>query len=555
MNRKTDINISIDAKIIDGLVQLNETQKKILICVNQDGTLAGVIADGDIRRAFINGSVPADSIRDALNPNALFLSELSSADEARSLLSSKISVIPVVDARHKVLGYYQYKERQDDTIIKNRSVTVLGLGYVGLTLALIMAENGFAVSGFDTNQSLLESLREKKPPFFEKGMGSLLEKHINIGLKLYESIGAARSDIYVITVGTPVIGAEKEPDIQHLRDAAVSVGQVLEMGDLVVLRSTVPIGCTRGEVLPILEQMSQLKCGQDFYLSFAPERTAEGVALQELRYNPQIIGAYDSRSYDLTARLFNELTPTLINVGTIEGAEMGKLMDNTFRDHLFAYSNLTAKMAESLGLNFHKLIDAVNFGYKRSMIPKPSPGVGGPCLSKDPYILKSTFDFLGIDAGLLLEARCINESGPAQVKRKLEALLGRSGKSLQACRKISLIGMAFKGFPETSDLRDSTSLWFLEQLPDPSIVHVYDPVVPEPDLAALGVTPVSLEAAFQDADAVIILNNHKSYASWEIQGLLNTMNKPAVIIDTWYNFDPITFKTVEGILYGGLGND
>lgn len=555
MIRDNDIFISVDAKIIDGLKLLNERQKKILICINNDKTLAGVVADGDIRRALVKGSMPGSSIKKALNKNAFFLNDQISFIEAQTFLSNTKSIIPVVDCTHKVVGYYQYKEYKDINLIKNKKVAVLGLGYVGLTLALSLAENGFTVHGFDINQSLLDKLRNKQPPFFEKGLDALLDKHVGNNFKLYSNIESAKADIYVITVGTPIIGQNKVPNIRYIEDAAGSIAKVLEPGDLVVLRSTVSIFCSREIVLPALEKGSGLKCGSDFYISFAPERTAEGVALKELRYNPQLIGAYDAQSYDLTARLFNELTPTLINVGSLEAAELCKLMDNTFRDHIFAYSNLIAQLAENIDLNIHSLIDAVNFGYNRNNIPKPSPGVGGPCLSKDPYILNQAFDRLGHRSNLLLETRRINESGPSLIKSKLEALLNVAGKSLKTCKKISLIGMAFKGFPETSDLRDSTAVWFLECLPDRSVIHTYDPVVPESDLRSLGITPTSLDDAFANADAVVILNNHKSYSSWNITRLVSSMNKPAVVIDTWYNFNPVTFKTFEGILYGGVGND
>lgn len=555
MNKSQDILISTDAKIIDALVQLNESRKKILICTDADGGLAGVVADGDIRRALINGKRPEDPIVYALNKEPIFVNEQASYQEAQGLLTDKISIIPILDPRRRVKGYYQYKERKDLTVIKNRSITILGLGYVGLTLALILAEKGFTVRGFDVDQGLLENLQNGKAPFFEKGLKELLVKHVGSNLKLFKKIENAKSDIYIITVGTPIFSPKKEPNIGYIRKAATSIAGVLESGDMVILRSTVPIGCTRKEVLPILEEVSRLRCGKDFCLAFAPERTIEGIALQELLRNPQIIGAYDERSYHLTARLFNEITPTLINVGSLEAAEMGKLLDNTFRDHIFAYSNLMAVLSERLGVNFHKLIEAVNFGYHRNMIPKPSPGVGGPCLSKDPYILKNAFDTLGLEASILQVTREINEIGPSYIKQKLEVLLEKVGKSLGRCKKIGLVGMAFKGYPETSDLRDSTSVWFLDQLPDKRIVWAYDPVVADEDLSDLGITPASLENTFKGADAVVILNNHKSYGAWNIHGLLHSMNKPAVLIDTWYNFDPMLFKQASGVLYGGLGND
>jgi len=249
------------------------------------------------------------------------------------------------------------------------------------------------------------------------------------------------------------------------------------------------------------------------------------------------------------------VTNSVIDVGSLEAAEMAKLIDNTYRDHVFAYSNLMSLLAERLNINFHKLADAVNFGYKRNMIPKPSPGVGGPCLSKDPYILKTVMEKFAINADLLAVTRRINEYGPLHVKEKLERLLRRVGKSLDTAGKICIIGLAFKGEPETSDMRDSTSLRFLDLLPNKKVVYAYDPIVPKSNIESLGISSASLQEAFKDADAAVILNNHKSYCKWKIDKLLDSMNKPAVFIDTWHNYEPLTFKRQKGILYGGLGND
>ncbi|MCK4825336.1 nucleotide sugar dehydrogenase, partial [bacterium] len=342
-------------------------------------------------------------------------------------------------------------------------------------------------------------------------------------------------------------------DISYVLKAIASVGKLLESKDLVLLRSTIPVGFTQEEVIPELEKQSGLKVGEDFHIAFAPERTAEGVALKELRYNPQIVGGYDDKSYELAASLFNSFTPSIIHVKSLEAAEMCKLLDNTYRDHKFAFANQLTKLTERLGLDLCEIIEALNHGYSRNDIPKPSPGVGGPCLSKDPYILSSVFKQHDLDSSLILNCRKVNELGPVQVKETLEKLLKKADKKITSA-KLFLIGFAFKGTPETSDLRGSTSLAFLDLLPDKQNIRGYDPVVSSNDIRGLGITPVSLEEGFENADAAIILNNHPSYQDINIVEMFSKMNRPAVFIDTWHIFDPLDIKRIGGLLYGGVGN-
>ena len=555
MIKSKDIIILDTAKITDAFVQLNVTKKKYLICVDDNGRLKGVCTDGDIRRYLIKGHGIDDPIVAAINIDPVTISTQASSEEARSLLSFRHRIIPVIDEHNVVVGYYSFKEKHEPFSIRNRSIMILGMGYVGVTLGTVLAEVGFRVRGFDIDPETIRKFQQDSPLFFESGLQRRLGVHANKAFTFTTDIEKAKSDTYIITVGTPLQTNKKTLKIDYISKASEMIGSVLEKGDLVILRSTVPVGCSRNTVLKTLEEKSGLKVGQDFWLSFAPERTAEGVALEELKKNPQIIGGYDGLSYDLTARLFNTITHSVIDVGSIEAAELVKLMDNTFRYHIFAYANYMAILAEKLGLDIHELIEAANVNYARNLIPKPSPGVGGPCLSKDPYILKEVLKKQGINTELISALQDINESGPDLIKDKLENLLQQVGKGLKTAEKISIIGLAFKGDPETSDIRESTSLWFIDKIQTKSNVYAYDPVVAREDIGKLGITPVSLEEAFHNADAVLFLNNHNSYTDIDLTALLNTMNKPAIIIDAWHIFEPLYFKRQEGILYGGLGND
>ncbi|MGE4503953.1 MAG: nucleotide sugar dehydrogenase, partial [Desulfovibrionaceae bacterium] len=469
MIKEQDILIRPEATIIEALKQLNATRKKHLIVVGPDehgdGALLGVLTDGDIRRSIIESADLELPVKRVMNARPVKVSEQATPDEVARLLTARLSILPVVDAHGRFVGYHSAQRKLYRDPIRDRSVTILGMGYVGLTLGIVLADSGFRVYGYDVNRDLVRRLEKGLSPFYEQGLSKYLALHAGQGLKFRSELEEARSDVYIITVGTPLLPGTKKPDVGYLEAALTDIGRVLQAGNLVILRSTVPVGTCAGKAIPILERESGLTCGKDFMLSFAPERTAEGRALKELRTNPQIVGSNDPLAYRVTAELFNTFTSTTIDVGSLEAAELCKLIDNTFRDHVFAYANNLAPLAEKLGLNITDLFDAVNLLYSRNAIPRPSPGVGGPCLSKDPFILRMAFDEHGLDPGLLMDVRRINEAGPAHLAQKLRQLLARAGKTIEGCEKIVLVGLAFKGEPETSDLRDSTALWFLDELP------------------------------------------------------------------------------------------
>ncbi|OGV38831.1 MAG: hypothetical protein A2X48_18300 [Lentisphaerae bacterium GWF2_49_21] len=437
--------------------------------------------------------------------------------------------------------------------IKNKTVMILGLGYVGLTLGLVMADSGYAVKGFDVNKGLMAKLKRKEPPFYENGLQDLLDDHIDKRFKLVDSPEGNAAEVFIITVGTPIDKETKEPKMDMIRGAAKTVGKMLSKDNIVILRSTVMIGTTRNVVIPELEKASGMKAGKDFFVAFCFERTAEGRALKELRVLPQIIGGYDEKSCEIASRLFNEYTPTIIKVDSVETAELCKLMDNCYRDVRFAFANQLATLAEKIGLNIHKAIDAVNLNYQRNSIPKPSPGVGGPCLTKDPYILNKVFRLCGMDADLLLSARKINETSVKVIPSRCDKILRGSGKTLKGAR-VFVVGFAFKGEPETSDLRDSTTLWFLESLRKyTKDISGYDPVVTSAEIKNLGIKAVGIEDGFRNADAVFIMNNHRSYLHWNIEKLVVKMNKPAIFFDSWYVFAERNMAQYKDIIYTSIG--
>ena len=363
--------------------------------------------------------------------------------------------MPVLNIKNEVKGYYSFKDKNQLYSSKSRKVLIFGMGYVGLTLGATISNLGFNVLGYDKNKSVIKNLKKGVPPFFEKGLKKYIDPSINYNLTFIDKIKKNIASIYICAVGTPVNNKTKKVNINSIVQVSQQISKILKKDDLVVMRSTMPIGTTRNIVIPILEKKTKLKAGKDFHIVSAPERTAEGKAMQELRENPQIIGSINQTSFQKASELFSTFTKSIISLPTLESAEFSKLLDNTFRDSIFAYINQMIPLTEKFNIDLCEVVDAVNHGYPRNNIPKPSPGVGGPCLVKDPYLLVY-FEKLKINNILLSGSRKVNENTTKYLYSKLNYFL-KNWKNFNNS-KIFIVGLAFKGNPETSDLRDSTSI-------------------------------------------------------------------------------------------------
>lgn len=430
-------------------------------------------------------------------------------------------------------------------------ICVMGMGYVGLTLSVVLAEVGYDVWGIEIDKGIVKKLNKGEPHFFEKNLAIRLKHQVKAKrLHFVTKAPCIPFSVIIISVGTPLKMGTKVPDLSYIDQVVADVAELIQPGCLVCMRSTVPVGLTRSKVLPVLEEKSGLKVGTDFYLAFTPERTLEGNALQELRENPQVIGGITEKGTEKAASFFLKVTPTVVNVSSIEVAEFAKIIDNTFRDIRFSFANEMALISEHLGLDINEVIHAANIHYPRNNIPIPSPGVGGACLSKDPHILIDLAEKAGYHPRLIAEARRINEGYPSLIVERIQETLKKMGKELDEAN-VLITGFAFKGKPETADLRDSTSLWLLRELKSRSscVIRGYDPIVEEAKIRELGIEIVTLPDGFKKIDVLIIANNHESYKDWDINDLISKLNKPAIIYDAWRMLDKEIVESFEGTVY------
>ena len=408
---------------------------------------------------------------------------------------------------------------------KDLNIGVIGLGYVGLTLGIAAANSGIVTYGVEINPLIKQSLSQNKAHFFEPGLDDLIEDLNNRKFFCVEQFPKdVEFDAFVITVGTPLVKGEKEPNKSYIKSALESLADVYTGNELIILRSTVAVGTTRNVVIPTLSSL----CGKpdsEILASMCPERTVEGKAVEELATLPQVISGNNDESLHIAREVFGRITPSLIEVESLEAAELTKLYCNTYRDIMFAVGNVFCMAAQEFGVDGSKIIEAANEDYVRSNICKPG-FVAGPCLEKDAYILtsnmpeSSTRDFI-------LKARAYNESLEDMV-------VGWVARNLPRGSKIALSGMAFKGVPETSDLRGSSSVNIARKLKEAGFVlKLHDFVAYESELKDLELGEVldNLDEACKEVEALIVLNNHANYKNVTARDIKR--GDDLLVLDTW----------------------
>jgi len=436
---------------------------------------------------------------------------------------------------------------------KKLRVAIVGLGFVGLTLGVAMARRGIQVVGLERRPDVAELISKGKPHFSEVGLAEALEHAVRNGL-LSASTSIADlppCDYYILTVGTPLHPQTHLPRLDMIEAASREVAEHMGEGASVILRSTVQIGTTRSIVKPILDAS-----GKAYDLAMCPERTLEGDALRELFDLPQIIGGIDDVSADRAASLFSRLTHTLVRVADLETAEMMKLVDNTFRDVHFAFSNEIARACDAIGINANDVIKFGKLGYTRTNLAKPGL-VGGPCLGKDPHILMSSLQNYGVSLDITTASRLVNERQPFETVETMLAIL--NGRELTGPYKVAVAGMAFKGVPETDDLRGSMALKVLEALAATGKmeeIRIFDPVISVDELKKLPQKARAFAAfsdALQGAHLTIICNNHKFFAKVRADEYFAKLDPNGIVYDYWNNLEHESPENLQG-RYFTVGN-
>jgi UDP-N-acetyl-D-mannosaminuronic acid dehydrogenase len=416
------------------------------------------------------------------------------------------------------------KESLDSIRTRSLRLTVMGVGYVGLPTAVLLAEKGFHVVAFDIKLDAVRLVNNGATTINEPGLQELLSRNVKYGrLKATvdpnEAISGAGA--IILTVQTP-IDQDKRPNLSFLTKALEEVGKSLRRRMLVVVSSTIPPRTMQDKVKPELESLSGLKSDLDFYLAYVPERIAPGNALKEFVESPRLVGGIGPNSTKLAAELFRTVCKRVIETNAVT-AEVAKLAENTFRDVNIAYANQLALICEQVGTDVMDVIKLANT-HPRVNIHFPGPGVGGPCLPKDPYLLLSSSK--PSDHDVVTSARFMNDYMPDHIVNVVVRALERAGKAIGKSR-IAVLGTAYKGGVDDSRLSPSKPV-IQGLMMRGAHVTEYDPHCAE----SFGADKAKvLNEAIRGVDCTLILTDHLEFKSLNLEEVKRLMSHNPILVD------------------------
>lgn len=411
--------------------------------------------------------------------------------------------------------------------MKFNKICVLGLGYIGLPTASTFATSGVKVIGVDVNQKVVNRLQNGEVHIYEPGLRTLVQAAVQSG-NLVIADHPEEADAFIIAVPTPFYD-EKKADLTYVKSATESIVPFLRKGNLVVLESTSPPRTTIDILIPILEK-SGLKAGDDFHVAYSPERVLPGQILRELIENARVIGGMDEKSAQIGKALYQTFVKGEIITTTATTAEMVKLMENTYRDVNIAIANEFARLADRFGVDVWQAIEIANL-HPRVNILRPGPGVGGHCISVDPWFLVEAAPDI---TPLIHTARLVNDSQPDYVVDLIKRILGGLEN-----KQVTVLGLAYK--PDVDDLRESPAVEVAHRLAESGAsVTAFEPFKPDFILPGVLMT-TSVEEAVNQAEIIVLLVNHTEFRRIDPHELVN-ITPARVILDTVGAWTPETWE-------------
>ena len=413
---------------------------------------------------------------------------------------------------------------------KEKIIAVIGLGYVGLPLALEFAKI-FKVIGFDINSKKIDLMKLSSDPTGEMTAEAFKGKDIEFTANEEDLKNA---HFYIVTVPTPV-DEYKVPDLTALIKASTLIGKSLKKGDYVVYESTVYPGCTEEECIPVIEQYSGLRLGKDFKAGYSPERINPGDKERTIDKILKIVSGSDGDALENIAKVYEQIiTAGIYQAQSIKVAEAAKVIENTQRDLNISLMNELAMIFDKMGIDTQAVLQAA--ATKWNFI-KLKPGlVGGHCICVDPYYLTHKSIQLGYNPQVILSGRRINDAMPAWIAKKLTQLLIQSGKN-PGKSKVLMLGLTFK--ENVSDIRNSKVIDLVHELEQYSInVHTFDPLVSPDD----GMNEYKLtisEKIGNDYDAVVVAVAHDEFKKYDLAFFKSIMKNKPILVDLkgFYDFD------------------
>jgi UDP-N-acetyl-D-mannosaminuronic acid dehydrogenase len=399
--------------------------------------------------------------------------------------------------------------------ISDKQVMVVGLGYVGLPSAAVIADNGFNVIGYDINKLAVKKINNGEVHIAEEGLESLVKKVVNLN-KLRATTIAEQADIFLITVPTPIT-REKKPDISYVESSVSAIAPFLKRGDLIILESTSPVGTTQ-KICDLIQSLRpDIKCpsktnqSSDIFVAYSPERILPGQTIKELISNSRVVGGISEICTQKALSFYSTYVKGEIFATNSATAEMCKLAENSYRDVNLAFANELSILCENASIDVNEVIKYSNF-HPRVNILEPGCGVGGHCIPIDPWFLVDTF---GKKAQLIKKAREVNlhktEWVVSKIKEKIDIY-----KSSKSDLKVCLLGLSYK--PDSDDIRESPALKIAESIKTISNIKLFlvEPFIDKVPCSISEFDLISLETAFSECDIFFNLVNHSSFQKSEI---------------------------------------
>ncbi|ACB86089.1 nucleotide sugar dehydrogenase [Natranaerobius thermophilus] len=370
-------------------------------------------------------------------------------------------------------------------------ICVMGLGYIGLPTASMLATNGFQVLGVDVNHRVVNMINQGEIHIEEPGLNTMVNASVKSG-NLVASNKPEEADAFIIAVPTPING-DKTVNLDYVKDAMKEIIPYLQKDNLIVLESTVPPRTTVDVLLPLLEE-TDLKVGDDVFVAHCPERVLPGNILHELVNNNRIIGGINNKSSEKAKEIYEKIVQGEIVLTDATSSEMAKLMENVYRDVNIALANELSQISDELDIDALEVIKLSNM-HPRVNIHQPGPGVGGHCLPVDPYFITEKTD----KAQIISLSRKINNEMPDFVVEKVKEKLSDLTQP-----KVTVLGVSYKG--NVDDTRETPARDIINNLQEIAQVKIYDPQVRNFDHEL-----VNLEEAFKDSDIVVVLAEHSEF--------------------------------------------
>ena len=397
-------------------------------------------------------------------------------------------------------------------------ICVVGLGYIGLPTASLLATKGFKVLGVDVSQDVVNTINQGEIHIVEPDLDILVKSAVNSG-NLSASLEPSEADVFIIAVPTPFKKItdsnemQKKPDLSYIESATKKISSYIKKGNLVILESTSPVGTTNEIVAEILKEKGH-NIGEDVFVSHCPERVLPGRILTELVENDRVIGGINDKSTKVTVDFYEQFVRGSVLPTTAKTAEMVKLTENSSRDVQIAFANELSMICETEDIDPWEVIDLAN-RHPRVNILNPGPGVGGHCIAVDPWFI---VDRSPEYSKLIKTARQVNDSKPEWVLNRVRRCADKFKNPTIGC-----LGITFKA--DIDDLRESPAYDIVKQLLTENIGEI---IISEPNIDSIeGINLSEVEEAVKKSDILLILVDHKEFNSLRYQDL-----SEKIIIDT-----------------------